>query len=101
MLQVEKKEYSAKREAGGNQRRKGRRRNRDFKQKRELHLEERLGAAGWRRVGRVKDEPWLLVSQTPKHSYGHPLEALNTPDKTSVEIYMFLTYLRRKLRGFK
>lgn len=52
-------------------------------------------------MGRVKDEPWLLVLQTPKHSYGRPLEALNTPDKTSVEIYMFLTYLRRKLRGYK
>lgn len=39
-------------------------------------------------MGRVKDEPWLLVSQTPKHSYGRPLEALNTPDKTSVEIYV-------------
>lgn len=30
----------------------------------ELHLEAWLGAAGWRRAGWVKDEPWLLVSDT-------------------------------------
>lgn len=79
-----KKEYSAKIEAEGNQRRKDRRRNRGFKQKHELHLEEWLGAAGWRIVGWVKGEPWLLASQILKHSYGHPLKALNTPGKTSV-----------------
>lgn len=42
------------------------------KQKRELHLEEWLGAAGWRRVDWGKDEPWLLASDTQAQIWPSP-----------------------------